>query len=150
MHKWSDSWFQEHGRDLDDAIWEIYHICTKYGRIGINSKEKYGTHRCSAYFWGGGLHDLIWPGYYRIQNKFIYFTLDEYVLRPLFRRTGLLWLGNKYQHLLYNYAFQKVCKKYPKIVDEIVADVDDAELIKPGLFGKIDGKIIRNKYWREV
>ena len=49
---------------------------------------------------------------------------------------------------MYNYAIQKMCKKYPHIIDELVSDLDGYRMVKPGLFGPIDGTVINKKYWR--
>ena len=119
----------------------------KYGRIGCHGKEKYGTFRDHVYFWDGGLHTLIWPGYVAIMNYFLYFKLDWYVIKPFTYYTGLQHLGFWYQRQIYNYAIQKMCKKYPHLVDELVRDLDQYEMVKPGIFGKIDGTVIHNKYW---
>ncbi len=122
----------------------------KWGRIGSHGKEKYGTFRDHTYFFRGGIHDLIWPGYVGIQNKFLYWKIDQYIIRPFFKRTGLLKLVWWYQEQIYNYAVQKMCKKYPNIVDELVADLDGYKFIKPGIFGYVDGKAIHHKYWTTV
>ena len=73
-----------------------------------------------------------------------------------------IWLGtiirftrfNKiiqiWQKFIYNYAIQKVCKQYPNIVDELVSNSDYPEIIKPGFFGKVDGKKIHDKYWTQL
>jgi len=66
----------------------------------------------------------------------------------LTKYTGLHRLGLWYQAQVYNYAVQKMCKKYPEITEELVRDLDGYELIKPGIFGKVDGLKIHNKYWR--
>ncbi len=43
-----------------------------------------------------------------------------------------------------------MCKKHPNIIDELVADLDGYELVRPGIFGQIDGKTIHDKYWTRV
>lgn len=148
MHEWGDDWFEEHGNKLNDAILYIMRTWVKWGRIGTHGKEKYGTFRDHPYFWDGGLHTIIWPGYVRIMSHFVYFKLDRYVINPLTKYTGLHRLGLWYQAQVYNYAVQKMCKKYPEITEELVRDLDGYELIKPGIFGKVDGLKIHNKYWR--
>jgi hypothetical protein len=40
-----------------------------------------------------------------------------------------------------------MCKKYPMIIDELVADLDGYEMVKPGIFGPVDGVEINKKYW---
>jgi hypothetical protein len=43
-----------------------------------------------------------------------------------------------------------MCKKYPHIIDEIVSDLDGYKMVKPGIFGKVSGEAIHNKYWRTI
>lgn len=144
-HDWSDKNFDWKG--LNDAIDYCMNFWKKYGRIGSHCKEKYGTFRDHIYMWDGGLHSLLYPGYVRIVNDFIYWKLDKYIIKPFTKYTGLHKLGLWYQSKVYNYAVQKMCKKYPHITDEIVSDLDGYKMIKPGIFGKVCGKTIHNKYW---
>jgi hypothetical protein len=136
--------------DLYDAINYCLSTWKRWGRIGSHGKEKYGTFRDHPYFWDGGLHRLIWPGYVSIQNRFIYCKLDHYLIRPFTKYTGLHRLGLWYQSQVYNYAIQKVCKKYPQIINEMVADLDGYKYVKPGIFGNVDGTKIHNKYWKQL
>jgi hypothetical protein len=121
-----------------------------YGRIGSHGKEKYGTFRDHPYFWDGGLHHLIWPGYVYIQNRFIAYKLDRYVIQPITKYTGLHKLGLLWQATVYNYAIQKMCKKYPEIVDELVSHLDGYQMVKLGIFGKICGTTIHNRTWTRL
>jgi hypothetical protein len=146
MHQWGDDWFKKHGDNLHKAIMYCNNTWRKYGRITAFGKEKYGTFRDQLFMWDGGLHSLIWPGY-NIRNKFISFKLDKYIIRPLFRYTGIYYCISQYQKIIYNYAIQKMCKKYPDIIDELILDLDGYEMIKPSIFGKINGIKIHNKYW---
>lgn len=147
-HYWGDEWFETHGKDLYAAIRLVESTLEKF-RIGAYGKEKYGTYRENTSFWDGGIHGAIWPGYYGIQNRFIYWELDYYVTKPFTKYTGIHFLVFSIQKIGYNYAFQKACKKYPNVIDELVSDLDYAHLIKPGVFGKIDGQTIVNKYWKK-
>ena len=150
MHYWGDEWFQKNGQDLNSAISEIEKTCRRYGGIKIFGKEKYGTYRDEYLrLWDGSLHYILYSSYVRIENKFIYWTLDP-ILRVIFKYTGILKLVNWYQSQIYNYAIQKVCKKYPDIVDEIVSDLDGYEMVKPGWFGNISGEKIHKKHWKTI
>jgi len=150
MHHWGDSWFEENGDDLHTAINYCVRMWRKYGRIGAHGKEKYGTFRDQLYWWDGGVHGLLYPGYVRIVRPFLYFKLDRYLFKPLLKYTGLRNLIWFYQKNLYNYTIQKMCKKYPNIVDELVIDLDGYKIVKPGIFGKIDGEKIHKKYWKSI
>lgn len=149
MHEWGDEWDQKNGHDLDSAI----RFCMdtfRRARIGCHGKEKYGTFRDHCYFWDGGLHTLIWPGYVRIMNRFLYFQMDRYLIRPFTRYTGILWLGRQVQYAVYNYAIQTACKRYPNVIDELVSHINGYKLVKPGIFGRVDGTAINNKYWKTL
>lgn len=158
-HIWGDAWFEKNGKDLDKAI--IYCMTTwkKYGRIGSHGKEKYGTFRDHPYFFTGynPLHDIFYPGHVAYRWKWIFGeTIGKYIveldfkLGDIIRFLKLHKLVQLYQGLVYNYAIQQACKKYPEIIDEIVADLEGYELVKPGIFGKIDGIEIHNKYWKTL
>lgn len=147
-HMWGDDWFKEYGKDLGKAIRYCMDTWRRLGRIGTHGKEKYGTFRDHVYFYRGwwAIHELVKPGHvgYRWPRWIMHVDLFlGRVVRFLRLYKPIQW----YQAQVYNYAVQKVCKKYPKIVDEIVSDLDGYELIKPGIFGNIDGKKIHDKYW---
>lgn len=139
-HNWGD-------KDFDwDSLYEAENIIykvLKFFRIGCNIKEKYGSIRCSVYFWDGGLHSIIWPGYASIQNKFIYYKLDDYVIKQVTKYTGLLWLGIKIQKFGYGLAYFLAYINRLHIIDEIVYQADYPELIWNGLK-------IYSKYWKKV
>lgn len=149
-HYWGDDWFEEHGHKLDEAISYIMRTWKRYGRIGTHGKEKYGTFRDHPYFWRGDIHGLIFPGYVWVKYPWLYFYVDRYVTMPLTKYTGILKLGLWWQKQVYNYAIQKMCRKYPEITDELVSDLDGYEFVKPGIFGSVDGTVIHKKYWKTM
>lgn len=150
MHMWGDEWFEKNGKDLNSAISYIMETWRKYGRIGTHGKEKYGIFRDHPYFWDGGLHTLLYPSTNKIVHFLLYFYVDFYIVQPFMRHTRLLNLVHWWQEQVYNYAIQTACKKYPDIVDELVRDLERYDLIKPGIFGPIDGTKIHNKYWKSL
>jgi hypothetical protein len=137
-HNWGD-------KDFDwDSLYKAERLMIrvfKLFRIGAHTKEKYGAIRASVYFWDGGLHHLIWPGYVYIQNSFINYKLDEYVIKPFTKWTGINWLGVKLQLCGYTLAYYLAMRKYPHIREEICCDADHPEYI-------IGGMEIHNKYWK--
>lgn len=139
-HDWNDDWFKENGADLNDAIYYCMDLWKKWGRIGSHGKEKFGSFRDNPVFWTGGLYNLMYPGYVWVKYPFLYFKLDWYVIKPFTKWTGLHRLGLWYQYQVYNYGVQQTCKKYPNVIDEIVCGLERRDLIKPGIFGKIDGR----------
>lgn len=150
MHHWNDDWFNKNGDKLYAAIDYFETTVKRYARIGAYGKEKYGTYRESTTFWDGGIHGLLYHGYAWIKFPFLYFYVDYYVTKPLTSFTGLHKLGLWWQKLVYNYAIQTTCKKYPEVVDELVQGLDYYQLVKPCIFGSVCGKTIHEKYWRKV
>lgn len=127
MHNWSDSDFD--WKALNGAINIIGPTCRKYGLLGGQIKEKYGTLRFYAMFGYLSLHTLIYPGYVYSQFPKWLWTLDiKYIgpiLRFFFERPFVWW-----QKKVYNYAYQKAVKKYPHIRKEILCAADYPEFIK--------------------
>ena len=125
----------------------------------------------SAYI--GTWHRYRWEWLKNLVNKihqFIYFKLDEGSVdvidgEPLEsfserfgkrkwkglchynNKIGLTKFINDIQAKHYNIAFQKACKKWPNIIDELIVDVDGYKMIKPCKYGNVDGEAIHNKYW---
>lgn len=146
MHRWNDEWFQKHGDKLYESINYCMSFWRKWGRIGSHGKEKYGTFRDHITLWDGGIHGLIYPGYARIVIPFLYWKIDP-IIKRINNFFGIRRLFNWWQSQVYNYAIQRMCKKYPEIVDELVSDLDGYEMVKPSIFGKINGEKIHQKYW---
>ena len=150
MHEWGDEWFEKNGDDLYKAINYCIKTWRRYGRIGSFGKEKWGAFRDHIYFWDGTFTGLVFPGYVRIMWSKFYWNIDEPILKPIFRFLLVTKLFHWYQKQVYNFAIQKMCKKCPDIVDELVSDLEGYKMVKPGIFGKIDGTETHNKYWTTV
>jgi hypothetical protein len=133
-HHWGDEDFDWEA--LYSAISEASTIMRKYGRIGVHSKEKYGTARWSLYFCDGTLHSFTHPSYVssRYPKWLWVFDLNY---RPL---KFLRPLINFWQKNIVEYAFVKTCNKYPHIVKEIVMDAPDG-MLPPHL------ELIRASLW---
>ena len=146
MHTWGDEWFEKNGNDFYTAIDYCLTFWERCGRIGSHGKEKYGTFRHHVYFWDGGLHGLIWPGYVRIVNGLLYWYIDEYVVKPFTKFIGIHWLFLRWQGFIYNLALQRMCSRFPAITDELILDSDYPTLIR----GRVDGVKIHDKYWNKL
>jgi hypothetical protein len=145
-HYWGDEDFD--WDSLNKAIRFVTDTCRKYGRLGMHSKEKYGTFRDHVYPYDGTLHSLVYPAYvYKQWSKFATYTLDYGIFKRFSDNSGLTWLIIRWQRLVYNYAIQTVCKRYPHLVDELVVMLDHYAWVTPGIFGKTDGTVIHNKHW---
>lgn len=151
FHVWGDEWFKKNGNDLNQAIDYCCHVWTTYGRIGTHGKEKYGTFRDQLYPYVARwpIHELVKPGhvYYRFPK---WMMKIEIRLGNLVRFFKLHCLIQRYQRIVYNYAIQQACKKYPNVIDELVADLDGGKWIRPGILGPIDGTKIHQKYWKQL
>lgn len=138
FHDWSDKTFD--WKSLNAAEREIGNIVTKYGRVGVNSKEKFGTIRWNLSFFDGTIHSLTHPGYWYNQfPRCLYDLTMRY--KVLFFLTPFLVF---WQKLVLQYAFTVVCRKYPHIVKEIVCDVHD-DYILP-----LDLQKIHNSMWKRL
>jgi len=129
MHIWGDKDFD--WQALDNAIHLIWWWSTKVGRFGGQIKEKWGCLRFYVFFSDGTLHSLCKPGYYYSQwPKWFYWGIDWPIIRRVIKYSGLLWLIHRWQHFIYNFAYQRAVKRFPHIREEILIDADLLELIK--------------------
>lgn len=128
MHKWGDEGVDWKG--IDDAASYIGDFCRKWGRLGGQSKEKFGTVRFYAHFGWLNLHTLIYPGYVYSQFPKWLWHLDIFyfgpVMRVFFERPFLWW-----QKQVYTLAYARALKRWPHLKKEILCCADYSELI-PG------------------
>ena len=115
-HYWGDEDFD--WNSLYEAERELRHIMIRYGRIGVHSKEKYGTLRFSVFFCDGTLHSFTHPGYMGSQYPKWLWSFDV-MNKPLKHIAPVIRF---WQKLVIQYAFTVVCAKYPHIRDEIIND----------------------------
>jgi hypothetical protein len=133
-HYWGDESFD--WDSLYKAEEELNLIMTKYARLGVHSKEKYGTLRFSIYFCDGNLHSITHPGYvYSQYPKWLWVFDVQY--RPLRFVAPVIRF---WQKLVLQYAFTVVCAKYPHLIKEILQDAPNG-ILSP------DHEIIRAKQW---
>ena len=126
MRNWSDDTFD--WNSLNDAINYMHNYMLKYGRIGVHSKEKYGTARLYI-SWFYSLHSLTHPGYVYSQYPKWLWYLDVYYFPIFFRRIGATYLINKWQFYIYAKAYHNAIRKWPHIEKEITCAADYKELI---------------------
>lgn len=136
-HYWGDEDFD--WNSLYSAIDEATFIMKTFGRIGVHSKEKYGTARWSIYMFDGTLHSLTHPGYVYCQYPKWLWRFDVHY-RPLLFLIPFIVFWQK--HVI-RFAFNYVCNKYPHIDKEIVMDAPE-ELLSEKL------RILRNSLWRKL
>lgn len=121
MHDWSDDKFD--WAALNDAINYLHNYLEKYGRIGVNSKEKWGTARIYCTF-AYNFHSLVYPGYAYCQFPKWLWHLDVYYGNKILRYTGALKLIQYWQKFIYVKAYANAVKKWPHIKQEITIAAD--------------------------
>jgi hypothetical protein len=137
FHHWNDTDFD--WQSLYMAIDEATNIMQKFGRIGVHSKEKFGTARWTIDLCDGTLHSMTHPGYVYSQYPNWLWRFDV-TCRPLRFFAPLIRL---WQRKVVKFAFNYVCNKYPHIDKEIVMDAPE-ELLSEKL------RILRNSLWQKV
>lgn len=135
MHLWGEEGFDWEG--LGDAIIKMDVYMRRWGRIGVYSKEKYGTARLYITWYYHGLFSLIYPGYIHYgpweNNPFIgryLMWLEFNIFQPLSQMLRLHILIHWWQNKIYNLAYQRAIKRYPHLIEEILCCADYPELIK--------------------
>lgn len=135
MHSWGDDF--KYFNDVERAAVEIKQFCVKWGRLGGQAKEKYGTARFYAWFGVHGLHNITHPGSagYAWYPKWL-IHCDLFYFPTLFKWAGITWFFSKWQPFIYSLAYKRALKKYPHIREEIISGADYPELIKEANDGK--------------
>jgi hypothetical protein len=128
MHYWEDESFD--WRALDDAIDMMASFMRFWGRIGLQSKEKYGTARLYVTFWDGSLHGLMYPGHCFSRFPQWLWSLDIMYISRFIQWTRLSRLVQWYQSKIYALAYARALCQFPHIKTEIVIAADFPELIK--------------------
>lgn len=127
MHRWGDEGVDWTG--INDAADYIGSYCRRWGRVGGQTKEKYGTVRFYAHFGWLNLHTLVYPGYASCQFPKWLWKIDITCIGPIlqcfFEQVFVRW-----QKAVYSRAYINACKKWPHLQEEILSDADYPEFIK--------------------
>lgn len=124
-HEWGDLDFDWNA--LDDACRYLEKNCKKWARMGIWTKEKYGTMRVSttcAWFGTEPFQNFFYPGYARCMfprwfRAHIDFPLGE-VLYKLRITKVIQW----YQLRVLKYFWLRAAAKWPHIAEEILDEYE--------------------------
>lgn len=124
MHSWGDKGVDWKG--INDAAEYLGAYCRKWGRLGGQTKEKYGTVRFYARFGHLCLHTLIYPGYVHSRFPSWLWRLDIKLnsLYDLFEGLFEWW-----QKKVYSKAYINACNKWPHLQEEILSCADYPESI---------------------
>lgn len=124
-HEWGDEDFDWKSLyQAEDTIRKI----VKLGRVGIHSKEKYGTLRYSFFLFDGSLHSLTHPSY-------VYSRYPDWLWKLDVRYKPLKLLKpivTFFQVKIIQFAFTVVTNRYPHIKNEILSD-SPKEILPPDL-----------------
>ena len=126
-HDWNDTGFD--WMALDHAAKYLQDNCRKWARMGIWTKEKYGTLRvsttCAWLLEHDFLHSLIWPGHSWIHWPVWFRCYVDWPLGKLLRWLGIIKLAHKYQLWILKRFWLKAAKKWPHIKEEILDEYGD-------------------------
>ena len=121
-HIWGDDDFD--WKALDDACQYLEKNCRRWARLGVWTKEKYGTMRVSttcAYVTEYDLlHNLIYPGYARIVWPKWFRSYIDWPLGKALGFVGIIRLIQRYQNKTLKFFWNRAAKKWPHIKEEIL------------------------------
>lgn len=119
FHQWGENDWDEAG--LHRAISFITRVLRTIGRIGVHSKEKYGTARISVYFFHGTLFCLLYPGYVwygflprPLRGPLCQWKAPEAVTRII----------QRYQALVYRATYKVAFARWPHLWLELGANAE--------------------------
>ncbi len=125
-HIWGDPDFD--WAALDAAGYYIKRRCKQFARVGVWTKEKYGTLRvsttCAFFSEYGFINNVFYPGYVRYMFPKWF---RQYIDRPtgkFLRCIGILSLTQRYQEAVLKFFWKRAAKKWPQVAEEILDEWD--------------------------
>ena len=113
---------------LNNACHYLEQQCRRWARMGVWTKEKYGTMRVSttcAYFTRYDfIHHIFYPGYVRYVWPSWFRTYIDWPVGCMLDKLGIIRLINKYQTAVLKYFWKRAAAKWPHISDEILDEFD--------------------------
>ena len=120
-HVWGDEFDWD---ALNDACQYIEKSCRRWARMGVWTKEKWGTLRLSttcAYFTEYDvLHHLFYPGYVRYMFPRWFRTYIDWPFGKVLKCTGILYILQRFQTFVLKFFWKRADKKWPHIREEIL------------------------------
>ena len=109
-----------------------------FGRVGLNSKEKYGSIRYNFSLFDGTIHSITHPGHYYLRfPKYMYdIVMGRRLLLPL------LPIIRPIQVALVKLAFTIAARRYPHLTKYIITDAP-TELLP------LDLALLNRSYWKQ-
>lgn len=120
-HEWGDDF--DFGA-IDAAGNYLSDNCRKYARLGIWTKEKYGTLRvsttCAYFIEYDFIHHIFYPGYIRYKFPLWFHTYIDRPFGKLMRILGVIKLIQMYQHAVLKHFWKKAATLWPHVSAEIL------------------------------
>ena len=125
-HTWGEEDFD--WKALQEADWYLSKRCRQFARLGIWTKEKYGTLRvdttCAYFTEYEFLHHIFYPGYIRYTWPKWFRQYVDFPVGKALRVLGVIYLLNKYQHAVLKYFWKRAACKWPQVSEEILDDYE--------------------------
>ena len=122
IHLWGDA--EMDWKALDEAERYLNDRCRQFARLGLWTKEKYGTLRVStnvAYFSEYDfIHHIFYPGHVLYYWPKWFRKYIDWPLGNVLKRIGVLHVIQKYQHAVLKYFWKRAAKKWPQVAEEIL------------------------------
>lgn len=126
MHIWGDEKFD--WKALDEAAYYLQRNVKRWARLGIWTKEKYGTLRVSttaAYFTEYDfIHHIFYPGYVSYKFPRWFRVWIDWPIGRALKSVGVVWLVQKWQHAVLKYFWKRAAKKWSHIAVEILDEYE--------------------------
>lgn len=126
MHIWGDEDFDWEA--LNEAADYIQNRCRQFARMGIWTKEKYGTLRvsttCAYFIEYDFIHHIFYPGYVRYMFPEWFRVYIDWPLGKMLGKLGAIHLIQKYQNAVLKFFWKRAAKKWPHISKEILDEYD--------------------------
>ena len=121
-HDWNDDTFD--WKSLDDAGNYLTDNCRRYARLGLWTKEKYGTLRvsttCAFFTEYDFIHHIFYPGYARYTFPRWFRTYIDWPVGRVLGKLGVISLIQRYQLAVLRRFWQKAAERWPHIAEEIL------------------------------
>lgn len=122
QHLWGDDDFD--WKALEEASNYLHRRCRQFARLGIWTKEKYGTLRvsttCAFFTEYDFISHIFYPGYVRYMFPRWFRVYIDWPLGKLLGAIGVISLVQKYQIAVLKFFWKRAAKKWPHISEEIL------------------------------
>lgn len=123
-HLWGDEDFDWNALyEAENYLWKR---CRQFARLGIWTKEKYGTLRvsttCAWFTFDGPIYHMFYPGHVSYHwpkwfRMYIDWPLGEF-LEKIYVLKGIRW----YQAQVLKFFWKRAAKKWPSVAEEILCE----------------------------